>query len=64
MYLMKLGKHSAAIRDPGTHDIMKENYQVLEALVRGGHRYDQIHCSFCRWRPFGDAVSAVNFGSR
>jgi hypothetical protein len=38
--------------------------QPDRSLVRGDHRYDQIHCSFCRWRPFGDSVSAVNFGSR
>jgi hypothetical protein len=36
---------------------------VLNTLVQGGHRYDQIHCSFCRWRPFGGSVSAPAFGS-
>jgi hypothetical protein len=52
------------IRNRWHHKLGVSFSTVLDTLVRDGHRYDQIHCSFCRWRPFGDTVSAVNFGSR
>lgn len=36
---------------------------VLAELANHGYRYNQIHCSFCRWRPFGGSVSAPKWGS-
>lgn len=36
---------------------------VLSELYKSGYRYEQIHCSFCRWRPWGGSVSAEDFGS-
>jgi hypothetical protein len=36
---------------------------VLQQLGANGYRYEQIHCSFCRWRPFGGSVSAQEFNS-
>ena len=36
---------------------------VLDTLAQGGFRYDQVHCSFCRCKPFGGSVSAQGFGT-
>lgn len=36
---------------------------VLQQLEANGYRYEQIHCSFCRWRPFGGSVNAQPFGT-
>lgn len=38
------------------------NY-VLSQLDHHGYRYNDIHCSFCRWRPGGGSVSAREWGS-
>lgn len=37
--------------------------KVLQTLSDNGYKYENIHCSFCRWEKGGGSVSATKFGT-
>ena len=51
------------IRNRWHHKLGVQLSTVLSQLDRAGYRYENIHCSFCRWKPYGGTVAAQRFGS-